>query len=157
MKKLFITFFGVGLLKPAPGTWGSIAGAIVALPILYFLNQTILFLLSFLLFVVSIKIIDSYEKQSKIHDASYIVIDEVAGVWFALSICCDLWLGFILSVILFRFFDITKISIIGRVDKNVKGGLGVMLDDMIAGGFAGFFGLAILQILKKFNLDFLIF
>ncbi len=157
MKKIFITFFGAGLLKPAPGTWGSIAGAIVALPILFFLNQTILFLFSFLLFIISIKIIDIYENETKSHDASCIVIDEVAGVWFALSICPDFWLGFLLSVILFRFFDITKISIIGRVDKNVKGGLGVMLDDMIAGGFAGFFALAILQIFKKFELEFLIF
>ncbi|AHE93748.1 TPA: phosphatidylglycerophosphatase A [Campylobacter fetus subsp. venerealis] len=137
MQKLFLTFFYVGLMKPAPGTWGSIAGAVIAVLILKYLGAQTLFLASILLFLASINIINKYEETTKEHDQSHIVIDEVAGVWLAISISSASWLAIILSVIFFRILDITKPSIIGRVDKNVKGGLGVMGDDMIAGAFAG--------------------
>lgn len=137
MQKLFLTFFYIGLLKPAPGTWGSIAGAIVAFAILHFLGGQTLFLASILLFLASINIINDYEKKIGIHDSSHIVIDEVAGVWLAISISGSTYVSIILSVVFFRLLDITKPSIIGRIDKNVKGGLGVMGDDMAAGAFAG--------------------
>ncbi|MCR2088230.1 phosphatidylglycerophosphatase A, partial [Campylobacter upsaliensis] len=61
-------------------------------------------------------------------------------------------LNFVLAFIFFRFFDITKPSIIGKIDKKVKGGLGVMLDDMLAGLFAGLLCAVIYGFLLKFNL-----
>ncbi|AII14331.1 phosphatidylglycerophosphatase A [Campylobacter iguaniorum] len=137
MQKLFLTFFGVGLLKPAPGTWGSIAGAVIALPILFYIGDQTLFMASILLFLASIKIINDYESKTNEHDQSHIVIDEVAGVWLAMAISGASWTQIILSIAFFRLLDITKPSIIGRIDKNVKGGLGVMGDDMVAGLFAG--------------------
>ena len=176
MQKLFVTFFGVGLLKPAPGTWGSIAGAIVALPILIFFSVNTLFLASCLLFVISISIINDYEKKCGSHDNSEIVIDEVAGIWITLSIAGSVgeifsinfspiiegfngisWLGVILSVIYFRIFDIWKPSIIGRVDKSVKGGLGVMSDDILAGFFAGIAVLITISLMIKLGFSNLIF
>ena len=130
MQKLFLTFFGAGLLPKAPGTWGSVAGAVVAWGILWAFSNTTLFL-------ASVSVIDSYEAKTGVHDHGSIVIDEVAGVWLAIAISGDSVAQILLSLAFFRILDIKKPSIIGRVDRNVKGGLGVMADDMIAGFFAG--------------------
>ncbi|MCX2682683.1 phosphatidylglycerophosphatase A [Campylobacter sp. MIT 21-1685] len=155
MQKLFLTFFYSGSFKKAPGTCGTIAALIPAFFILKYLSTSTLFLLSVLIFVVSIRIIDEYESRAKIHDDKHIVIDEVAGVFFALSLASSgaNTVGcFFLAFFFFRFFDITKPSIIGTVDKRVKGGLGVMLDDMLAGLFAGLLSLVLYGFLSKFGL-----
>ena len=69
MKKIFVSFFYVGFLRPAPGTWGSVAGAIIAYFIYKYLGRETLFLASIALFLFNIKIIDAYEAQTKSHDA----------------------------------------------------------------------------------------
>ncbi|CUU67851.1 phosphatidylglycerophosphatase A [Campylobacter hyointestinalis subsp. hyointestinalis] len=145
MQKLFLTFFGTGLLKPAPGTWGSLAGAVFGVLIFKFIGDQTLFLASLLLFLASIKVINDYESKTGSHDANHIVIDEVAGVWLTISISGETWMQIALSIIFFRVLDITKPSIIGRIDKNVKGGLGVMGDDMVAGLFAGLLSAIVYQ------------
>jgi len=152
MQKLFLTFFGFGLLPKAPGTWGSIAGAVVAYFVLYFLSSTTLFLASILLFLISISVIDDFEKKINSHDESFIVIDEVAGVWLAIAISGATISQLILSLVLFRALDIKKPSIIGRIDRNVKGGLGVMGDDMVAGFFAGLISAIIYGATIKFGI-----
>ena len=152
MQKLFLTFFGFGLLPKAPGTWGSIAGTVVAYFVLYFLSSTTLFLASILLFLVSISVIDDFEKKVNSHDESFIVIDEVAGVWLAIAISGATISQLILSLVLFRALDIKKPSIIGRIDRNVKGGLGVMGDDMVAGFFAGLISAIIYGATIKFGI-----
>ncbi len=151
MRKLFLTFFYTGLLPKAPGTFGTLAGALAALPIIYYFPPTTLFLASLLLTLVAIKEIDKEEAQSGIHDCSEIVIDEVAGIWLALSISSGSLLQIILSIVFFRFFDIYKPSIIGRVDKEVKGGLGVMGDDLLAGVFAAICSGGVYQLLTYFS------
>lgn len=153
MLKLFLTFFYIGLIRPAPGTWGSVAGAVVGVVVLYFFSNTTLFLATILLTLVSINAINIYEEKVKKHDSSEIVIDEVAGVWLALCICGENLAQAILALVLFRVFDISKPSIIGRVDKNVKGGLGVMGDDLLAGFIAGIMGLMLYHTAIKFGLD----
>ncbi len=152
MRKLFLTFFYSGLAPFAPGTFGTVAGAILGIGLLKVAPVMTLVLLSVLLTIVAIKEIDLEEKESGIHDSSSIVIDEVVGVWIALIISGTTWTQIILSVILFRFFDIVKPSIIGRIDKNVKGGLGVMGDDIIAGIFAGLSSSIIYGVLLKFDI-----
>lgn len=152
MQKLFLTFFYVGLIPFAPGTFGTLAGAFVAFFILKFLGVQTLALLSVLLFFAAIEPINSHEKSTKTHDNSYIVIDEVAGIWLTLSMCGMTLFGFILGIVCFRIFDIFKPSIIGVVDKKVSGGLGVMGDDMLAGLFAAILSLLILAVLKYFNI-----
>ena len=152
MQKLFLTFFGFGLLPKAPGTWGSIAGTVVAYFVLYFLSSTTLFLASILLFLISISVIDDFEKKVNSHDESFIVIDEVAGVWLAVAISGATISQLILSLVLFRVLDIKKPSIIGRIDRNVKGGLGVMGDDMVAGFFAGLISAIIYGAAIKFGI-----
>ncbi len=152
MRKLFLTFFYTGLAPKAPGTFGTIAGAIAALPIIYYFPPTTLFLACVLLTLIAIREIDKEESQSGIHDASEIVIDEVAGIWLALSISSGTWIQIILTIIFFRFFDIYKPSIIGRVDKSAKGGLSVMGDDLLAGVFAAICSGGIYQLLLYFSI-----
>ena len=155
MQKLFLTFFYSGLSPFAPGTCGTAAALVPAFLILRYLSVETLFLLAFLIFFVSIKIIDDYERKTATHDSSHIVIDEVAGLFLTASIIA--WVSnslfsLVLAFFLFRFFDIAKPSIIGRVDKNVSGGLGVMGDDMLAGLFAGLLGAVIYGLGLKFEL-----
>jgi phosphatidylglycerophosphatase A len=152
MRKLFLTFFYTGLLPRAPGTFGTIAGAIAALPILWYFPPTTLFLASLLLTVIAIREINAEEAQSGIHDASEIVIDEVAGVWLALSMSSGNWYQIVFTVLYFRLFDIWKPSVIGRIDREVKGGLGVMGDDLLAGVFAAICSAGTYQALQYFHL-----
>ena len=140
MRKLFLTFFYTGLSPIAPGTIGSIFGAVVAVILINFLGtnaQTTLILLAILITIFSIKEINIYEKQNKKSDPKEIVIDEVVGVFIAFAISSNTYSQMILSLIFFRLFDIWKPSIIGKVDRELKGGLGVMIDDVIAGIFGG--------------------
>ncbi len=152
MRKLFLTFFYSGLLPKAPGTYGTFAGAIVGVGILSFAPVSTLLLLTVLLTLVAIRQIDKEEKESGIHDASSIVIDEVAGIWLAFTLSSGTWIQIILSIAFFRLFDIWKPSIIGRIDREVKGGLGVMGDDIIAGIFAGLSSAIVYGALLKLNL-----
>lgn len=141
-----VTFFGAGLLKPAPGTWGSLAGLLVGIVFIQIAG-----LATFLAAIIGITIIgtlsiDRVERESGIHDAPEIVIDEVAGMWIALLpfyYSPATWWGFGLAFALFRFFDIIKPWPIGWLDKKVSGGFGVMIDDIIAGVFA-FIGIHVL-------------
>lgn len=151
MNWFFITLGYSGLAPKAPGTVGSFVALILGMLALTYFNAQTLFLASLLITVIAIKSINKYEEKSGIHDDKRIVIDELAGMWFALSIApaitvnineiSDFQNGFlvqsILSFVFFRYFDITKPSIIGRIDKQVEGGMGVMGDDVVAGFVAG--------------------
>ncbi|QCD44850.1 phosphatidylglycerophosphatase A [Campylobacter mucosalis] len=153
MQRVFLTFFGAGLSPKAPGTAGSIAAAIVAFFVLKFFSATTLFLATILISLVAINVINEYEKQTGEHDHQSIVIDEVAGVWLAFVISGTTITQMILSLIFFRIFDITKPSIIGRIDRNVKGGLGVMGDDLVAGFVAGIASAMVYGVLLKFGIS----
>lgn len=141
---------GVGFLRPAPGTWGSL----VALPMAWGIHQIggFWFLLNMTVFVF----VTGWVATQKLtagqsdHDPSWIVIDEVAGQWIALfpvsfgagMMGIDilrLWPGWVAGFVLFRLFDIWKPWLVGRADR-MGGPLGVMLDDAIAGVFAAIGG-----------------
>ena len=147
-RELFLTLFYIGYIKKAPGTWGSLFGLVVGIPILYF-SPSVLFALSALFSIIAIKEIDIYEKNNGIHDAKHIIIDELIGIWIAMSIAGFGILSIIFSFVFFRLYDIWKPSIIGKVDKHTKGGLGVVGDDALAGFFAGITALLFITILKK--------
>jgi len=138
----FLTGFYSGLLPKAPGTWGSIVGAVIAYFIIMFFpnpNQTIL-MLAALFFVMGYKMVDEYEQNGGIHDDKRIVIDEIAGVLISIGLIGDLKVDTLIKLffafIAFRIFDIWKPSIIGRIDKKA-GAFGVMGDDALAGIFGG--------------------
>ena len=155
-RKFFLTVGFSGLSPKAPGTVGSFVSLIIGLFLLEFLHVSTLFLLAFLITVIAIKQIDIYEKEVGMHDGKEIVIDELAGMWIALAICGINSENMIfmapLAFIFFRIFDIWKPSIIGRIDREVKGGLGVMGDDVLAGIAAGIAAAGVYQLIVKFIL-----
>ena len=142
-KWFLLTGFFSGLLPKAPGTWGSVVGVIIAYLVIVFMpnpNMTIL-LLAVLFTIIGYKLTNEYEATVTIHDDKRIVIDEIAGVLISIGVLGDLkhdtFLKLILAFIAFRFFDIWKPSIIGKIDEKAPGGLGVMGDDVVAGAFGG--------------------
>lgn len=155
-RKFFLTVGFSGLSPKAPGTVGSFVSLIIGLFLLEFLHVSTLFLLSLLITVIAIKQIDIYEKEVGMHDGKEIVIDELAGMWIALSICGinsqNMVIMAILAFAFFRLFDIWKPSIIGKIDRDVKGGLGVMGDDVLAGVAAGISSAGVYQLIEKFIL-----
>ncbi len=151
LRACFLTLFFSGYSKKAPGTIGSLVALLLGLPILIFSANT-LFLVAVLIGLIAIAQIDKEEEESKIHDSSYIVIDELVGMWLAMAISGLSLAGVILSFIFFRIYDITKPSLIGKIDKEVKGGLGVVADDALAGVLAGLSTLLAINILGFFNI-----
>jgi phosphatidylglycerophosphatase A len=143
---LIATFGGVGHLRPAPGTWGSLAALPVALGI-YWLGGVMLFALSIVVVFAAGWWATAVETKGKEdHDPSEIVIDEVAGMWIALlpvmigashsgAGVLALWPGWVVAFAAFRLFDITKPGPVGWADRQ-RGPFGVMLDDVIAGVLA---------------------
>ncbi|RVZ10603.1 phosphatidylglycerophosphatase A [Helicobacter pylori] len=151
LRACFLTLFFSGYSKKAPGTIGSLVALLLGLPILIFSANT-LFLGAIFIGLIAITQIDKEEEESKIHDSSYIVIDELVGMWLAMAISGLSLAGVVLSFIFFRFYDITKPSLIGKIDKEVKGGLGVVADDALAGVLAGLSALLVIHILGFFNI-----
>ena len=166
MNYFFITLGYSGLSPKAPGTVGSLVALLLGMLVLIYLDAQTLFLATILISIIAIKSINKYEEKTGIHDDKRIVIDELAGMWFALSVApaisvglnevSDFQNGFliqsILSFALFRYFDIAKPSIIGRIDREAKGGIGVMSDDIIAGFAAGILSAAIWQGILYLNI-----
>ncbi len=151
LRACFLTLFFSGYSKKAPGTIGSLVALLLGLPVLIFSANT-LFLTAILIGLIAIAQIDKEEEESKIHDSSYIVIDELVGMWLAMAISGLSLAGVVLSFIFFRIYDITKPSLIGKIDKEVKGGLGVVADDALAGVLAGLSVLLVINILGFFNI-----
>ena len=139
---------GSGLPRRAPGTWGTVGGLIVAIPLLSlgFIPFLIITLLSC---IIGIWICGRTSDLMGGHDDPHIVWDEWAGIWITLLPLSYIGIAdgifwhnisqpfsvaaLIMIFILFRFFDIIKPPPIGWADKKVAGGLGIMLDDIIAG------------------------
>jgi len=141
MRKLFLTVFYSGLSPKAPGTVGSFVSLILAIGLIQVVHPSTIFLLAILISVIAVKQINIYEQEVGEHDSKEIVIDELAGMWLAFTIAgatASNWMLLaILSFIFFRIFDIWKPSFIGKIDREVSGGWGVMGDDILAGIVAG--------------------
>lgn len=156
---LIATWFGSGYMRPAPGTWGSAAALPFAWVILTFsgalggiplgplgpLGPVLLFLAALILFPIGVWASSGFDRVSKAHDSSEIVVDEVVGQWITLAIGAWFlaeplsWPFYALGFLLFRLFDIVKPFPIGWLDKHIDGGFGVMADDVLAGIYAGIF------------------
>ncbi len=127
--------FGSGLIKPAPGTWGTLAAVpfYIALaqlpPIAYAIVVAITA-------IIGIYICGKAANDIGVHDHGSIVWDEFVGLWIALLFVPFNWLWILLAFIFFRIFDIIKPFPISYIDKKVHGGLGIMLDDILAGFIA---------------------
>jgi len=128
----FIAFgFGSGLMPIAPGTWGTLA----AMPVyLLWANSPwqIYFTLTLAAFFLGVAVCDKVSSDLGVHDYSGIVWDEVVGYLLTMFLApLNIW-WMIIGFFLFRLFDIWKPQPIGFVDKHVHGGLGIMLDDVLA-------------------------
>tara|TARA_R110001592_G_scaffold16881_5_gene71439 strand:+ start:720 stop:1208 length:489 start_codon:yes stop_codon:yes gene_type:complete len=130
------SWFGCGFINPAPGTWGSL-GAIPFGLVIYALGGAYaLGVAAFLITVLGLWAADKFDKAMDGHDSKMIVIDEVAGQWIAMIPAALNPVLVIIAFIAFRFFDILKPWPISFFDKKVKGAVGVMGDDIVAGIFA---------------------
>lgn len=128
----FLAFgFGSGLLPYAPGTWGTIAAFPLYL-LLALLPVKAYLIIIFLLFILGIFLCNTVSQQLKENDYPGIVWDEIIGYLITMA---GAPLGFgwmLLGFILFRLFDIWKPQPIHFIEKHVEGGLGVMIDDLLA-------------------------
>lgn len=144
---LIATGFGSGLAPKAPGT----AGTVVAIP-LYLLMQP-LPLISYLLittclFIAGIWICTYTAEKLGVHDHPSIVIDEIVGYLITMIAAPEGWLAIVAGFVLFRLLDAVKPWPISWFDRSIGGGLGIMIDDVIAGVIA----MAIIQGLVYFQI-----
>jgi phosphatidylglycerophosphatase A len=130
------TWFGCGLMKPAPGTWGTVGALPFGIFMLALGGWPVLLAGAVIVSIAGYWAAGEYERQSGTHDSSSIVIDEAAGMWIALLTAALNPVSASLAFILFRAFDILKPWPVGWADKKLPGALGVMADDILAGVIA---------------------
>ncbi len=129
---LLATWFGSGLLRPAPGTWGSLAALPFAWIIAYFGGPIALATATVLVFALGCWAGGVYERAGGDKDPGVVVIDEVAGQWLVLIAApLDPWYYFA-GFVLFRICDIFKPWPANWADRKLSGGLGIMMDDILA-------------------------
>ncbi len=128
--------FGSGLSRYAPGTLGTIA-AIPLWWLLTQLSQPLYLGLVLVAAIVGVSICGRAAEQLGVHDHGGIVWDEFVGLWVAMAFLPVSPVSLVLGFSLFRFFDIVKPWPISWLDKNISGGLGIMIDDIAAGLAAG--------------------
>jgi phosphatidylglycerophosphatase A len=127
--------FGAGLLPKMPGTWGTMVAFILFLPMMKLSSLGYLLILA-VLTLFSIYAADYTSKALGEHDHSAIVCDEIVGYLLVLFFIPQNITCMLLSFVLFRFFDIVKPWPINFLDENITGGLGIVLDDIMAALYA---------------------
>ena len=138
--KLFVSIFYIGYIKFASGTWGSIAAILILYPLIKFtiLSFETLIIAFIILFFISNLFINFFSNFTNSNDSKHIVIDELLGI-FIILIFYDFifiyndFITLILIFFIFRLFDIIKIFPANYIDKNLKNGYGVIMDDIVAG------------------------
>ena len=129
--------FGSGLITPAPGTWGSIAALPLAAGLhLAGVQGVMLAWLALPLFVLGVWVCGRTGRALGVADSGHIVWDEIVAMLLVLAFVPPTPLAWLMAFVAFRFFDIVKPWPIRWLDRHVHGGLGVMLDDILAGIFA---------------------
>lgn len=132
----FALGLGSGLAPKAPGTFGTLAAIpfVLLLQTLPWWGFALLVLLSF---VLGVWLCEVTARNLGVHDHPGIVWDEFVGYWLTMLFAPAGWQWLLLGFILFRIFDIIKPWPIGWIDRRVSGGMGIMLDDVLAGIYAG--------------------
>ncbi|MDP2391816.1 MAG: phosphatidylglycerophosphatase A [Methylococcaceae bacterium] len=135
---LFLAFgFGSGLAKKAPGTFGTLAAVPLYLALVQAQSLMVYSVVTLLVILVGVWICGQAAEKLGEHDFGGIVWDEIAGFLVTMCLVPFTWQAVALGFILFRVFDIVKPWPIRWIDRQVHGGLGIMLDDVLAGVFAG--------------------
>ncbi|MDX1575085.1 MAG: phosphatidylglycerophosphatase A [Kiloniellales bacterium] len=134
---LIATWFGAGLIRPAPGTWGSLAALPCAAGLHFLGGPWLLAGATGLVVLVGVWASERYATAMERGDPGVVVVDEVAGQWLALlPLPLDLW-WYAAAFALFRLFDVLKPWPVGWLDRRLHGGVGIMADDLAAGLAAG--------------------
>ena len=148
---LTATFFGIGRMRPGPGTWGSAAAVLLWAGIAYllpfWLRMPAAVALGMLVILAGIPAATNVVRATGIKDPQFVVIDEVAGQIIALIAVPLAWKTFLAGFILFRGFDILKPPPVRQLEALPEG-TGIMLDDIAAGLYA----LLVMQLLLHFGL-----
>ena len=135
------TFFGAGLGKPGPGTWGSVAAVLLWGAYAWAVHPAPHSLLLVLLIGIALTLIFGIPaatiaaRESGRHDPGFVVIDEVSGQWIALLFSPADWRHALIALVLFRLFDITK-PFPARQLESLPEGWGIVFDDVAAGLYA---------------------
>ena len=128
--------FGSGLLRPAPGTWGTLFGWTVHVLLLRHLGQEWRMAVVALAFCAGVWACGQAGRDLGVADHGSLVWDEVVAIWLLLAMSPPGWLYEAAAVLLFRVFDIAKPPPIRQLDARMKNGLGVMADDLLAAAYA---------------------
>ncbi len=137
----FAEVYPIGRSKYAPGTMGSLIGVLIGYFLILNLDINFYLIFLFIFIILSYLLCEAHLKSHNKKDPQEIVIDEVSGQFVAILGCVQsekstyIFLSLLLSFVLFRFFDITKIGPIKKFE-NLPNGIGIMADDLVAGLFA---------------------
>jgi phosphatidylglycerophosphatase A len=137
--------FGSGLSPKMPGTMGTVVGVglYLVVPSQYLMDWKIYLAVIVVIFLIGIVLCGYTAKALNVHDHPGIVWDEIVGYFITMFMVPKEWMWILIGFVLFRIFDILKPWPISIADKRLKGGFGIMLDDVIAAIFA----LIIIQII----------
>ena len=127
--------FGSGLLPGMPGTYGSFLALFLFLPLAH-LSLSTLLILNTILFLIGCYCCDKTAHALGLDDPSPVVLDEIVAMFFILSFIPLSVFNYLLVFAVFRFFDIVKPWPVSWCDRNIKGGVGIMVDDMAAAVYA---------------------
>ena len=148
---LVATFFGIGRLRPGPGTWGSAAALFIWIGVAYFVGPhsqpVVLATLAAVAVAVGIPAATTFARASGQKDPQSVVIDEVAGQWITLLFAPVGWKTLLAGFILFRAFDILKPPPVRQLERLPEG-TGIVIDDVAAGLYA----LLVMQLMFHFRL-----
>jgi len=151
--KIFVSIFYIGYIKFASGTWGSLVSILILFPIIKFtlLPIEVFVIMFIILFFISNFFINYFSNFTNTNDSKHIIIDELLGIYIILIFYDLVFLyndlfTLIIIFLIFRLFDIVKIFPANYIDKHLKNGYGVILDDIIA----GFYTILTLIILNVF-------
>jgi phosphatidylglycerophosphatase A len=129
--------FGSGLMRSAPGTWGTLVGILLAALLLSWLSSISLLILTALCFALGCYLCQKTADDMGIHDHGAIVWDEIVGIFLVMCVIPELtWQWCLTAFVLFRLFDITKPYPIHYFDSKLESGFGIMIDDVLAAGYS---------------------
>ena len=131
---LLATGFGTGLSPYAPGTVGSLLAVLIWWFAVAEFPLVARVAVALVAFGLGVLVVERVVRRHELGDAPAIVWDEIAGCWLALAVVPKSWPWVVAAFVLFRVADIAKPWPVSWADRSVGGGLGVMLDDLIAGG-----------------------
>lgn len=130
IQKAIVSLFGTGYIKPFSASWGSLAAGIFLFFFWPGLSIEIKLAIIFLTFILGVVLSDQIEKNGRVHDPHFIVIDELVGMMITCLFLPALWWQWVAGFVLFRIFDVAKLWPASVYDKKT-GGFAVMTDDVL--------------------------